>query len=132
MRTFLRTYRWPIFAITAGTTYVFLSLIPWLELSWTLLACAITLLVLAGLAIGITHWINRTPTQPLAAPSSTATLGSDPLDPHGDGTLRPGDHLYDLLMAGHTIMASHRDNDNWDINVSSEPPESEEPPQPKC
>lgn len=31
---------------------------------------------------------------------------TDPLDPHGDGTLRPGDPIYDAAMSGKTVFGN--------------------------
>lgn len=52
-------------------------------------------------------WKKRTPTP----------QWSDPLDPHGDGTLRPGDQVYDAMMRGNTIMGRFGPN-GWEFEES--------------
>ena len=48
---------------------------------------------------------------------STERLGPDPLDPHGDGSIRPGDPLWDAMMSNETIHATRscRDPNEWDV-----------------
>lgn len=48
---------------------------------------------------------------------SAERLGHDPLDPHGDGTIRPGDPLWDMMMSGQAIHATRDPHDptNWDV-----------------
>lgn len=46
-------------------------------------------------------------------------LGDDPLDPHGDGTIRKGDPLYDLMMGG-ALMANRREDGKWDVKQFQE------------
>lgn len=45
-------------------------------------------------------------------------LGDNPLDPRGDGTLREGDPLFDMLMgdnAGTGVHARRRKDGTWDV-----------------
>jgi hypothetical protein len=46
-------------------------------------------------------------------------LGDDPLDPHGDGTIREGDPMYDLMMGG-TVFAERRADGQWDVSVEGD------------
>lgn len=38
----------------------------------------------------------------------------DPLDPHGDGTLRPGDPVFDAVMRGNAVIGNRSDDGTWD------------------
>lgn len=41
---------------------------------------------------------------------------NDPLDPHGDGTIREGDALYDILMGGGGAVRGTRNEDGtWEV-----------------
>ena len=44
-------------------------------------------------------------------------LGPDPLDPHGDGTIRKGDPMYDLMMGAgpNGIMATRNEDGTWKV-----------------
>lgn len=44
-----------------------------------------------------------------------ATDETDPLDPHGDGTLRPGDDLFDAMMRGEAVMGTRRPDGGFDM-----------------
>ena len=57
-------------------------------------------------------------------------LGSDPLDPHGDGTIRQGDPLYDLLMSGVVHAERVGDSDEWNVATTTAPEAPPEPPTP--
>jgi len=62
------------------------------------------------------RWVRRN-TEPME-------LGPDPMDPHGDGTLRPGDPMFELIMStnGAPISAS-RDASNPNVwNVTRHKP----------
>lgn len=65
---------------------------------------------------------------PLPTPTATqgrtvthqiADLGDDPLDPHGDGTIRPGNPVYDLMMRSMkddtAMLANRREDGMWDV-----------------
>lgn len=41
------------------------------------------------------------------------TVESDPLNPHGDGTLRPGDAVFDSTMRGESVIASRTSDNKW-------------------
>lgn len=41
---------------------------------------------------------------------------SDPLDPHGDGTLRAGDPIFDAMMRGEAIMGNFGPN-GWEYDT---------------
>ena len=41
------------------------------------------------------------------------TTENDPLDPHGDETLRPGDALFDAMMNGESVVANRDSAGNW-------------------
>lgn len=36
-------------------------------------------------------------------------------DPHGDGTIRPGDPLWEAMTSGEAILANRRDDGTWDV-----------------
>ena len=38
---------------------------------------------------------------------------TDPLDPHGDGTLRQGDPVFDAVMKGKSVMGHYDPNGTW-------------------
>lgn len=60
-------------------------------------------------------WRRKKSPQPAPSPD-VADLGSDPLDPHGDGTLRPGDPLFDSLFdGGGAMLAERRDDGQWNV-----------------
>lgn len=40
---------------------------------------------------------------------------SDPLDPHGDGTLRPGDPVFDAMMRGEVAFGNFDDETGWNF-----------------
>ena len=44
-------------------------------------------------------------------------LGDDPLDPHGDGTLHPGDPMFDLIIGGDgsAVIANRRPDGTWEV-----------------
>lgn len=42
-------------------------------------------------------------------------LGSDPLDPRGDGTIRPGDPMWQAFMSGQPVLVNRRDDGMWDV-----------------
>ena len=43
-------------------------------------------------------------------------LGEDPLDPHGDGTIREGDPMYQLLLNGPVQAIRDQEHpDEWDV-----------------
>ncbi len=44
-------------------------------------------------------------------------LGNDPLDPHGDGTIRPRDPLFDLRIGGRAMIANYREDGNWEVEI---------------
>lgn len=44
--------------------------------------------------------------------ATSAPADYDPLDPHGDGTLRPGDPVFEAAMRGET-MIGNRGPDGW-------------------
>lgn len=52
-------------------------------------------------------------------PVDNVDFGDDPLDPHGDGTLRMGDPMYDVLMkslnSGGTVFATRNDDGTWEV-----------------
>lgn len=49
----------------------------------------------------------------------TMDLGDDPLDPHGDGTIRQGDPMYDLMMnsTGGVVVGNKNNDGTWDIKT---------------
>lgn len=51
----------------------------------------------------------------MAPGSERRDLGPDPLDPHGDGTIRPGDPLWQVFESGQPIIAERRDDGEWDV-----------------
>lgn len=53
---------------------------------------------------------------------SKEDLGDDPMDPRGDGTLQPGDPMYDILMrtmmTGDVVVGNRvGDSNEWDVDV---------------
>ena len=59
------------------------------------------------------------------ADSGTAMdLGTDPLDPRGDGTIREGDPIYDSMMrcmeTGESMLGNVRDDGKWDVEFHGE------------
>lgn len=42
---------------------------------------------------------------------------TDPLDPHGDGTLRPGDPVFDALMRGEAVVGNYDEEKGWEIET---------------
>lgn len=44
-------------------------------------------------------------------------LGDNPLDPHGNGILKKGDPLFDMLMRGDPrgVVAKRRNDGTWDV-----------------
>lgn len=45
-------------------------------------------------------------------------LGDNPLDPHGNGTIRRGDPIYDLMMGGgRAMIANSREDGNWEVEI---------------
>lgn len=56
-------------------------------------------------------------------------LGDDPLNHDGDGTIREGDPMYDLMMrmatSGEPMVAQRRDDGMWEVSVGRDgsPPE---------
>lgn len=51
-------------------------------------------------------------------------LGDDPMDPHGDGTIREGDPVYHLLLSGNAVVGNRREDGLWDVEVDGQPVES--------
>lgn len=47
-------------------------------------------------------------------------LGEDPLDPHGDGTIRRGDPMYELMMSGGGFVGNRREDGTWDVEPLDE------------
>lgn len=47
-------------------------------------------------------------------------LGPNPMDPHGDGTIRPGDPVYEMMMSGDVFSASMRDDGLWDVEFQND------------
>lgn len=52
----------------------------------------------------------------IAQPDPRLAADADPLDPHGDGTLRPGDFLFDAMMSGQAVSGT-RTPDGWDMKT---------------
>lgn len=50
--------------------------------------------------------------------------GEDPLDPHGDGTLRPGDPIFDATMRGEVVYGT-RGPGGWTMEHLPEPDEGD-------
>ena len=50
-------------------------------------------------------------------PISVIHLGNDPLDPHGDGTIRAGDPLFNLMTGGRAMIANRREDGNWEVET---------------
>ncbi|WIF20578.1 hypothetical protein SEA_JFLIX2_88 [Rhodococcus phage Jflix2] len=46
---------------------------------------------------------------------SISVMFRDPLDPHGDGTLRPGDPIFDAAMRGNGVHGVRRDDGSWEL-----------------
>lgn len=44
-------------------------------------------------------------------------LGNDPLDPYGDGTIRAGDPLFNLMTGGRAMISNHREDGNWEVET---------------
>lgn len=42
----------------------------------------------------------------------------DPLDPRGDGTLRPGDPVYDAAIRGESVMGTPAADGTWELRPS--------------
>lgn len=38
----------------------------------------------------------------------------DPLNPHGDGTLRPGDPIFEAAMRGNSVVGTLNEDGTWD------------------
>ena len=54
--------------------------------------------------------------RPKASPEAEVhDLGDDPLDPHGDGTIGPGDPMWDVFTSGKPMIANRRDDGQWDV-----------------
>jgi hypothetical protein len=53
--------------------------------------------------------------------NSVMDLGKDPMDPHGDGTLRPGDPVFELLMNSGAVVTSFnpRPDGQWDVSQTT-------------
>lgn len=51
-------------------------------------------------------------------------LGDDPLNHDGDGTIREGDPMYDLMMrmaeSGKPMMANRREDGLWEVSMSGD------------
>lgn len=43
-------------------------------------------------------------------------LSDNPLDPHGDGTLRPGDPIFEAAMRGESTFGVRRPDGKWDVS----------------
>lgn len=43
----------------------------------------------------------------------TTTEQDDPLDPRGDGTLRPGGPIFDAMMRGEAVYGNRQDDGSW-------------------
>ncbi len=56
-------------------------------------------------------WFKR---KPKPAPKSGPEW-TDPLDPHGDGTLRAGDPIFDAMMRGNAVHGTFGD-EGWKFN----------------
>lgn len=54
------------------------------------------------------------------ATTEVLDLGPDPLDPHGDGTIRPGDPMFDLMMKGTFVYGNRRPDGKWDVESLDE------------
>ena len=54
-------------------------------------------------------------------PYQTSTLDSDPLNPHGDGTLCPGDPIFDAAMRGEAVYGVRNADDSWDLTHYPDP-----------
>lgn len=52
---------------------------------------------------------------PMKPGTDTAAADYDPLDPHGDGTLRPGDPIFDAMMRGKAMVGRRNDDGTWDM-----------------
>lgn len=61
------------------------------------------------------------------APNETLVMAGgdpdlDPMDPHGDGTLRPGDPMFEIFQKtmegdGNVVIGNRRDDGDFDIEV---------------
>lgn len=70
--------------------------------------------------VGWFMWYVRTPRLEKVweknNPIPVHDLGDNPLDPRGDGTLQPGDPLYELMMRnpGNPMIFNRRDDGLWE------------------
>ena len=53
---------------------------------------------------------------------------NDPLDPHGDGTIREGDPIFDILMnsGGRGVIGNRRSDGTWDVEIIGDDDEDED------
>ena len=63
---------------------------------------------------------RRRANETLAMPGGNPDL--DPMDPHGDGTLRPGDPMFEIFQKtmegdGNAVIANRRADGDFDIEV---------------
>lgn len=81
---------------------------------------------------------NRHPNKavPERTPAHESTTSErDPLDPHGDGTIREGDAMYDLLMGAGSygaVVGTRNDDGTWDLKSYDAPAGNEDNPPPRA
>ncbi len=65
--------------------------------------------------------LNAKPHKPASPDVRIMDLGDDPLDPHGDGTIRKGDPMHDLMFnEGRAIIGNLRPDGTWDVKIISD------------
>lgn len=70
------------------------------------------------------NWLRRLkpqskPRNPASPDERVMDLGDDPLDPHGDGTIRKGDPMmyYPTMNEGRATIGNRRPDGNWDVKI---------------
>ena len=68
--------------------------------------------------ISVDDEFDATPSQPPG--TRRMDLGNDPLDPHGDGTIREGDPMFDVFMSmlskdSSGVIANRNEDGTWDV-----------------
>lgn len=63
---------------------------------------------------------RRTPNERLTISGDDPTM--DPMDPHGDGTIRPGDPMWDVFLKtmegdGNVVIGNRREDGDFDLEV---------------
>lgn len=106
-----------VIAIVGTLLFFFTGGVLWW--AW-LIGCSVAIIVTAVVRY-LTHRDEDLFDSLSKQPGEYMELGPNPLDPHGDGSLRPGDPLYDLMTqgiddcGGEAIHAEFVDNGVWKV-----------------